>query len=460
MELRKYQSDLIDDIKQELRNGRRSVCAVLGCGGGKSVIQAMIAKSATNKGNNVLFLVHRRELCQQIANTFFKCGVDLNLCDIEMVQTVSRNLDKIQMPELIITDECHHALSKSYMKIYDLFPDTLRLGFTATPYRLGHGGLGDIFDSMVEGVTTKWLIENHYLSPYVYYGVKLVDTDKLRKRSGEYVSADIAKLMEQRYIYGEVLSSWRKFADGKKTIIYCASIESSVETVKKFTEAGIITEHLDGKTPTLKRQEVIKNFREGKITVLSNVDLFGEGFDVPDCECVVLLRPTLSRTLHIQQSMRSMRYKEGKTAVIIDHVGNVYRHGLPDDLREWTLEGKDKKESEVKVKQCPACFAVVSNNLKKCSMCGHVFSEETEKEETAEPEYIETELEVITSEDVLKNLPYSAYRDINSFENMERFRKARGYKFPWSIRKCLELGIAVPDKYKGFVRRMQNRAGA
>lgn len=451
MELREYQQDLVNKIKLELCRGHKSVLAVLGCGGGKSVIQGSIAKSATDKGSKVLFLVHRRELCQQIADTFVKCGVDFNLCYIEMVQTVSRRLGKSSWkPDIIITDECHHALSKTYMKIYEYYSGAIRLGFTATPVRLGSGGLGEAFSAMVEGVSTDWLIKNHYLSPYKYYSAKVVDTKGLRIRGGEFMQMDVQELMQQKYIYGEAVKTWHRLAEGKKTIVYCASIESSKETVTQFKNDGVAAAHLDGTTPALERRNVIQAFRDGVVTVLSNVDLFGEGFDVPDCECVVLLRPTMSLTLHIQQSMRSMRFKEGKTAIIIDHVGNVYTHGLPDELREWSLEAKKKKKAaEVLVKQCPVCFAVVKNTVKECSYCGYKFAQTAEREEK---ETVDAELEEITADD-LKNRPYNDYRNCSSFDELKRFGKAKGYKFLWVLRKCIEMGITYPGKYEYMVRR-------
>lgn len=181
---------------------------------------------------------------------------------------------------------------------------------------------------------------------------------------------------------------------------------------------------MDGDTPKERRKRVIQDFRDGKITVLSNVELFGEGFDVPDCECVVLLRPTMSLTLHIQQSMRSMRYKENKTAIIIDNVGNVYRHGLPDDEREWSLQGKRRKEKfEIRIKQCPKCLSCMPGNARACSVCGYEFAvTETER---AEMENINTELQRIQAEDILKSKLYNEYRNIDNWEEIERFRKAK-----------------------------------
>ena len=453
MQLRPYQQELIQKIKSEIRQGHKSVIAVLGCGGGKSVIQASIAKSATDKGNNVLFIVHRKELCEQISQTFKMCGVDMRFCQISMVQTVSRRLGRHSWtPKLIITDECHHSLSNSYKKIYEYYPDAIRLGFTATPCRLDKNGLGEIYESMVEGVSTKWLIENHFLAPYKYYSAKIVETDGLRTSHGEYVAADVTELMNKRVIFGQVLDNWRKFANGKKTIVYCAGIELSKKTAEQFAIHNIPAAHLDGTTPQDRRQRVIQAFRNGEITVLCNVDLFGEGFDVPDCECVILLRPTLSLTLHIQQSMRSMRYKENKTAIIIDNVGNVYRHGLPDDQREWSLKGKRKKEkAEIKIKQCPVCFACLPGNAKECTQCGHEFV--LAEAERAEMEKINAELQEIKAVDILRAKPYEEYKNIDNWDDMERFRKAKKYKFMWSIRKCIELGITIPNKYNYLVRR-------
>lgn len=447
MELREYQRELIDKIKAELRKGKRSVCAVLGCGGGKSVIQGSIAKMTTDKGNRVLFLVHRRELCRQIRATFEVCGVDFGLCEINMIQTAARRLDSMSRPNLIITDECHHALSNSYRKIYAAFPNAVRLGFTATPCRLGTGGLGEVFDCMVEGVSTEWLIENKYLSPYRYYSVKLVDTSGLHTKAGEFVSGEIASLMEKNYVYGEALKSWEKIARNKKTIIYCASIKQSREQTAAFAAAGYSAAHLDGETPANEREDVVEGFRNGEITVLSNVDLFGEGFDVPDCECVILLRPTKSLTLHIQQSMRSMRYKEGKTAIIIDNVGNVYRHGLPDDVREWTLEGRKKREkAEIKLKECKVCFHVVKATEKKCPVCGYEFP--TEKRET-ERETVYADIVELSKEDFkrLKNMDYYEYKKFKTWDELYRFGKARKYHILWAVRKARELGIEIPEKY-------------
>lgn len=449
MKLRPYQENLINSIKGEIRKGKHSIVAVLGCGGGKSIIQAMIAKGATDKHNRVLFLVHRQELCTQIISTFTDCGVDFNYCDVSMVQTVSRRLDKIHEPKVIITDECHHALSDTYKKIYDYFPNALKLGFTATPCRMNEGGLGAVFDSLVTSVSTKWLIDNDYLSPYRYFSIKLADTDGVHTKQGDFDKSEIAELMEKSTIYGETVETYLKIADGKKTIVYCASIEASTRTAEQFRNVGITAAHLDGNTPKKEREETMQAFRDNEIQIICNVDLFGEGLDVPDCECVILLRPTKSLTLYIQQSMRSMRYKQDKTALIIDHVGNVFRHGFPDDDRAWSLAAKKRKEkNEVKIKECPVCFYVMQNTVGKCPECGHEFA----KEERAELEVKSAELKELERTDVLKIKPNNYYREIKTFDEMELFRKAKGYKFAWTLHKCIEQNIDIPDKYNHMMR--------
>ena len=456
IQLRPYQENLANNLRQSLADGHHSVCAVLGCGGGKSVIEAEIARRANAKGNPVLFLVHRRELCDQIRRTFERCGVDLSLTDIMMVQTACRRLERLRKPGLIITDECHHALAASYTSIYSFFSDVPRVGFTATPVRLGQGGLGAVFDDLIVSVTTKWLIENNYLAPYRYYSYKLADTSKLHVRAGEYVAAEVHGLMEKTAIYGDTVATYRKLADGMQTIIYCASVKASQETAKAFKDAGYTSYHLDGQTPQKERETAVERFRTGEIKILCNVDLFGEGFDVPDCACVVLLRPTKSLSLFIQQSMRSMRYREGKLALIIDHVGNVYEHGLPDDTREWTLDENRKKNGKnvVHVRECPVCFGVIPANAPSCTICGYEFKpEERRFLEVVDGDIVEIDSAEIKRRN-LRKLPFDAYKKMKTYEEIAEFGNARGYKMPmWAVRKAVEMNVPLPTNLLHLKRR-------
>lgn len=395
MELREYQKQILNEVRESYRQGYKAPCLVLPCGGGKSVLAAEVAKLATLKGNRVLFLVHRKELCEQIESTFEWWGVDMTLCTVGMVQTISRRITKIEPPKLIITDENHHSPSKTYRKIYDHFADAQILGVTATPTRLDGSGLADVNDVLVEGVSAKWLIDNGYLAPYEYYAPPTVSTKNMRKRAGDF------EVNPEDYadIYGDVIAHYRKLADNKQTIVYCASVELSERTAEEFNRAGISAAHLDGNTPKQERTGIIQKYRDGEIKILTNCEILGEGLDVQGCECCILLRPTESLSLHIQQSMRCMRPAPGKTAIIIDHVGNVFRHGFPDDEREWTLEGNKKKKKEentVFVKQCPECFFTYSQS-RICPNCGH-------KVQPTEAEIVHNkEIELIQLDEERKN---------------------------------------------------------
>lgn len=449
MILREYQADLIGKIRFAILHGSRSIVSVLGCGGGKSVIQAEIARSATAKGNRVLFLVHRKELCEQITGTFTAQGVDMGLCSVSMVQTVSRHIDNLPEPRIIITDEAHHSTAASYKKIYAAFPDACRLGFTATPCRLNKGGLGEVYDKLITSVTTQWLIEHNYLSPYKYYSVKLADTSGLHIKAGDYKADEIAELMQNKEIYGETVKQWEKLAKNKKTIAYCASVEAAEQTAEQFRQAGYTAASLSGSTPKELRAQIMQNFRDSKIMILTNCELFGEGLDVPDCECTVLLRPTQSLTLYIQQSMRSMRYMPGKTAIIIDHVGNCYLHGLPDDNREWTLEPKKKQENMVKIRECPQCYAVYPPTQQKCPYCGYAAVKEIQRKDK---EVVEIDLVEMKRQDDIRNTRLSD-ADLRTWPEVVEFQKLHGYKFAWCIRYAAMNDIPIPNKYS-YMRKV------
>lgn len=442
MQLRPYQNDVVEQTRQAWRQGYKAPCIVLPCGGGKSCIVAEMARRTTWNGKRVMFLVHRRELVEQIFKTFVRWGVLMDLCDIGMVQTFTRRLKKLKKPALIITDENHHSLAQSYKRIYEYFPDVPRVGVTATPVRLNGDGLGDVNDKLIIGVSAKWLIDNNCLAPYDYYAPDVADLTGLHTKMGEYVTADIEKAMVKNTVFGDVIKYYKQLAYGKKAVCYCASIKHSEATAKAFRDAGIAACHIDGSTPKSERDRIISDFRNGKITVLCNVDLISEGFDVPDCECAILLRPTHSLTLFIQQSMRCMRYRPGKRAIIIDHVGNYARHGMPDDDREWTLEKKPKAEKKKqeqgdKVRQCPECFFTFAApppcQQAVCPHCGYVFPKQERQLETSEA------TELIKVEGF--KLDLSSPADCKTYPELIQYAKKHGYKTGWAYYQAKKRGL-------------------
>lgn len=436
-ELRPYQADLVEQVKTAWRQGYKAPCIVLGCGGGKSCIVAEIARRTTWGGKRVLFLVHRRELVTQIYRTFASWGVLLDNCDIGMVQTYTRHINKLRKPALIITDENHHSLAQSYKRIYDAFPNVCRVGVTATPVRLNGDGLGDVNDKLIIGVSTKWLIDHGYLAPYDYYAPDIAELTGLHTRRGEFISGEIEGRMIKKAVFGDVIGYYSKLANGKKAVCYCATVNHSKRMAQAFCDAGIPAAHIDGETPPALRDKLIERFRSGDIKILCNVDLISEGFDVPDCECAILLRPTKSLTLFIQQSMRCMRYKQGKRAIIIDHVGNYARHGMPDDDREWTLDKKEHKKRErekpiVGVTQCPECFFTfkTEEHGRVCPNCGYALPNKREVEEQS------GELIHVTSFSTHYDTPDAC----QSYTELLEYAKRKGYKPGWAYYQAKNRG--------------------
>lgn len=439
MQLRPYQNDLVQKVRQAWRQGFKAPCIVLPCGGGKSCIVAEMARQTTLNGKRVLFLVHRKELCEQIEKTFALWGVNMDLCAVMMVQTATRRLAKLEKPALIITDENHHSLARTYRRIYDYFPDAYRVGVTATPIRLNGGGLGDVNDKLIVGVSAEWLIDNDCLSSYDYFAPTLVDLSGVHTRGGEFVTGDIEKKVIVARVFGDVIKHYRQLADGKKAICYCASIKHSQRMVDAFAAAGISAAHIDGTTPKAERAAIVEAFRRGDIRILCNVDLISEGFDVPDCECSILLRPTKSLTLYIQQSMRCMRYRPNKRAVIIDHVGNYARFGLPDQDRAWSLDPKpeEKAEQEIKIKTCPKCFytfrAPPPGKPVICPCCGYQVS----RQNVRDVENVETKLIKIEGFKLDLRNP----DDCHTYQDLLEYAKSKGYKPGWAYYQAKKRGL-------------------
>jgi len=267
-------------------------------------------------------------------------------------------------------------MAATWQRIIQAFPDAFIAGLTATPCRLDGKPLGATYDALVEGISTRELIDLGYLAPYRYYAPAVADLSGLTKRGADFDPEKATDILSTRAVFGDVIQHYRTYADGMQAICYCATIRHSERMAKEFQEVGINAVHFDGGTPKAERTEIVRRYRAGEIWILCNVDLISHGFDCPDCECCILLRPTMSTALNLQQSMRCMRPAPGKTAVILDHVNNYTRHGLPDEEREWSLEGRLKARREydadgrLSVRQCRECFGTYESKLGKCPYCG------------------------------------------------------------------------------------------
>ena len=246
------------------------------------------------------------------------------------------------------------------------------------------------------------------------------------------MAAEIEKAMVKNTVFGDVIKYYKQLANGKKAVCYCASVRHSQRTAEVFNGNGIKAAHIDGSTPKAERDSIISAFRRGDITVLCNVDLISEGFDVPDCECAILLRPTKSLTLYIQQAMRCMRYRPNKRAVIIDHVGNYARFGMPDDDREWSLEKKPKAQHK-KQEQ--------SDKVKQWS--GNDFS--SRKHGSGDCPSAERKLETDSSVGLVKvegfKLDFSSPADCHTYPELLQYAKSHGYKSGWAYYQARQRGL-------------------
>ena len=425
MKLRDYQVDLVNKTRQCYRKSNK-VLAVLPCGGGKTVMFAFVCQSHLEKNPDgyVWFLVHRQELIDQTIRTFDENGISRDRVLIAMVQTVSRHLDRYLAPSLIIFDEAHHATAKTWTRITDYHINSPTIGLTATPCRLDGSSLGNIFGALSVGVSAKWLIEHKYLSEYDYYAPKIdFDEASWKIKGSDYDLDTVSASMDKPKIYGDI----KKYIDpNRKTIIYAPSIKFS-----KTLEAmlGDICKHFDGDTPKEERRKIISDFREGKVRVLTNVNLIGEGFDVPDCDCCILLRPTMSVALYIQQACRCLRYQTGKRAVIYDLVGNVYKHGMPTDDRPWSLDKPVKvrnrtNDKELLVRTCSNCYRVYEGQARICPYCGH------DNGKTKAQIKIEEQAELQRIEELERKRERQEVGMCRDFASLVELGRRRGYKNP------------------------------
>jgi DNA or RNA helicases of superfamily II len=443
-----YQQKLVDQARNELAKGHKSILLISPAGSGKSVVIAEIARLTTAKGGRVMFTVHRQELVSQIIQTFKGNDVNLDLCTIMTVGKIKNRMDHLPKPSLIITDETHHSKAKTYQQIYEFYADVPRLGFTASPWRMNGAGFEDVYETMVEGPTVEWLIANNKLAPYTYYSVKLVNDQKLKKSStGDYTNKSIDDAIGKT-IFGDVVKTYQDKVNGQKTIIYAHDIEYSKMTAQAFRDAGIEAVHCDSKTPKGERNRIMRDFKAGKIKVLCNVDLISEGFDVPDCSCVIMLRPTQSLVLDIQQSMRCMRYKPDKKATIIDHVANYKRFGMPDTPRQWDLKGwkKNKKKKSDNlgppIKTCNHCFAVVPAQCRICPICGkeiEIDADGLQEDKQAKIEKI-SEFKFTTNYEEVR-LAKKKPEDAKNMKELYAMAKAKHFKSGWAFVQGKRLGL-------------------
>jgi superfamily II DNA or RNA helicase len=438
--LRPYQSDAIEGLRAAFRAGHMSPLLVSPTGSGKTVMFSYLSGKLRESKKRLQILVHRAELVDQVSRTLgaFRVPHGLITADathdplatvhVSSVFTLSRRMQRVRVPDYVICDEAHHCIKKStWGKVIDEWREknpALRLiGVTATPARLSGEGLGEMFDHMVFGPTAGELMEIGALARYRLFAPAVaIDLSAVKTVAGDFSRAGMSAALDKPAITGDAVSHYLRICPGVPAVAFCASIEHANHVRDQFERAGIRAITLDGKMDAGLRRQAIRDFEAGVIQVITSCDLISEGFDVPGIVCAILLRPTQSLALYLQQVGRALR--PGKpNAIILDHVGNTARHGLPDDPREWTLtgttNGRKSKAAEDSARQCGECFAVSAAAAPKCRECGKPFPVKSRSVDEVAGELSEIEVAAIKREAAKAQ---GSARDLQSLTELGRVR--------------------------------------
>ncbi len=465
---RPYQSQGITDIRTAYAAGKKRVMYVLSTGGGKSLIFGLICYSLHQKKKSALVLVHRGHLLDQTSKMLTSMGIDhgtlmggkhsrtLSSIVVGGVMSVVRRFDKLPDYDLIVCDEAHLSMASTYQQIYANWPNAFILGVTATPERLDGKGFTGSYDEMIIGPSTAWLIENGYLSPYKAYAPKTaIDISQIKITRGEYDEKEVEEKFGSSVIIGDAVSHYTKFAHKKPTIAFCVSISHAIKVAEQFTAAGYNATHIEGAMNDAQRNSILRGLANGKWDVVTSCKLVSEGLDIPMCVGVIYLNPTKSVVNALQWPGRALRpvYADGYDlstvegrldaiangpkpyAIILDHAGILFEHGLPDDEREWTLEGKKKtkkkssapSEAGVNLRHCPECFAIHAR-APECPRCHHVYVVKGRTPKTEDGELVEVDATHIKKQRIEMNREVGMAK---TEEELKRIAKARGYKPSW-----------------------------
>lgn len=415
--LRDYQADrFIGPIRAAYAAGSMAVCAVLPTGGGKTVSFSWMVRAAMDRGLSVGVCAHRIELLDQIARTLDMFGIRYGfiapgrLADpfaavqICSVQSLANRIAKNgKRPfDFLIVDEAHHAAAgTSWHKVIKHHAGKRVLGVTATPIRLGGQALSDAFDALVIGPTTRELIDLGALCDYRAFAPTAPDMSGVPTRMREFGKAETEKVMDKPSITGSMVLEYLKLARGKRALAFCVSVKHAEDVAAEFCASGIRASSLDGTMDRKQRADILADFEAGRLLVITSCDVVSEGLDVPAIEAVILGRPTQSLTMYLQQVGRALRPFPGKDrALILDHAGNIARHGFPDDEREWSLNGSEvraggKSEQTVHARICPACMAAFKPGQPRCPECKAVMEIKSRIVEEVAGELAELDREAI-----------------------------------------------------------------
>lgn len=468
--LRFYQYDMLVEAARLMRLGVRRILLVLPTGAGKTVMASAMIQSAMQQSMAAQFMVHRRELIEQTSETFTRMNLPhgfiaagypmdfANLVTLAGVQTLVRRLDLVLPPRLAVVDEAHHATAASWEAVLSEYQDKdcFTVGLTATPQRLDGKGLDQHFDVMIIGPSPSSLIEWGYLSSFTYYAPGEPDLTSVHKTAGDFNRGELGEVMNKPKLIGDMVEHYAKHAHQMKGIIFAASVEHSINIAREFSGNGIPTLHVDGQMAKNDRRYRMDAFKAGDVRLMTNVDLFGEGLDVPGIGYVGLGRPSHSLAMVKQQWGRGLRpiYDEGfdistdqgrllaiqfgpkPQAVFCDHAGNALRHScLPDDDHAWSLQGRAARiasgsapSDSTPVHQCMECYRVVPSIIRICPGCDTPFPVQQRQLKSEVGQL--TKLERMQAKEDARVKRKIEERRCKSYEDFKQLAFERGYSNP------------------------------
>lgn len=460
-----------EDVRAKLRVALRSSQSVLTfapTGFGKTVLAAKLIELIFAAKKRVIFCVHRVDLITQTAKTFERCGTPFSYIAagyhynpyhriyIASIATLKNRLGKIPA-DYVMVDEAHLSIASGWAKVAKHYKDAgaKLIGLTGSPERLDGKPLGDVWDVMVMGPSVRWLIEQGHLSRYRAFAPAGIDLTGVHSRGGDYVASEIDDLMSGKAVLAGAVRHWKKYAAGKRTIAFAPSIVRSEQLAAEFRANGVMAVALDGNTPQADRRSAFLGFADRQIDLIVNCQLFCEGFDLAaqvdqdvTVEAVLDYSPTQSLPRHLQKWGRALRRKT-EAAILLDLVGAFGRLGLPDDDREWSLDGSDKAKRTVEIMTCPKCFAT-HGPARACPECGYAYPVKT-RDGAGEGrllDEVEGELDEVDVEAIRRERKREQAQ-ARTLDDLVKLATARGYKSPekwaahvWSYRQQ-KAGVAA-----------------
>lgn len=442
-----------------------------------TVVFSYIAKAAAAKGSRVLILAHRDQLIKQASRKLQDNAVQHGIImagftparhrkvQVASVQTLVRRLEKLKREsvdfDLIVIDECHLSAAASYMKVLDAFPRARILGVTGSPVRLDGKGLGaghgGVFDTIVQGISIRQLIDQGYLvQPAVYASKAKIDLSGVKKIGGDYDNAALSSVMDKPVITGSAIAEYKRICPGVPAVAWCANVAHAEHVAAEFNQAGIPAIALSGKDDSTERDRALAALTAGTIKVITFAMLLVEGVDCPAIGAVILLRPTMSLASYLQTIGRGLRPiyangmpldtaeqrfaaidagPKGRKCFVLDHAGLTFTHGLADEERDWSLEGIIKKkgkkkevEKPVPLAQCPKCY-LVHTPAPACPSCGHVY--EAKVRQLNEEDGVLAEV----TPEMAEQLRKQRRREVSGARSLDELLKIaaqRGYKPGWA----------------------------